>query len=55
MAAAKKPAETKKTYTVQWLLSYEGNDYEQGATLSLSENEAAPLLELGVIKLNEEQ
>lgn len=57
MATAKKtdtvqtqPVELKQ-YQVQWLLSHNGKDFNTGDILSLSDDEAAPLLRSGVITL----
>jgi len=44
-------AVAKKKYAVQWLLSHDGKDYPAGETITLSSDEATPLLESGVILL----
>lgn len=45
---------TKKNnnhYQVNWLLSHNGQDFESGSIIELLDDEAEPLLLLGVIKL----
>jgi len=50
MAAVKNEG-TEKQYRVQWLLSHNGKDFNAGDVLSLTDDEAAPLLKSGVITL----
>ena len=39
----------KKNYPVNWGLSHNKKEYEEGDSVSLSEDESKPLLKLGVI------
>ena len=39
----------KKNYPVNWGLSHNKKEYEEGDSVSLSEDESKPLLTLGVI------
>jgi len=47
-------AKTKK-YIVQWLLSYDDKEYQEHDIIELSDNAAQALLDVGVIKLQEDK